>query len=319
MSKTQIDRLGDRLKKGGITDDDLRLLDTYRRSFTEAYGIVIGDIRQKLKLEPTGRPAKSTTSVSDKLRRESIRLTQIQDIAGCRIIVLDIANQNEVVESLENLFENVSVVDRRERPSHGYRAVHLIINLLGKPIEIQVRTAMQHLWAELSEKYSDVVNPAIKYGGGDEEIQTILRMSSTTVAVAELSEILLAGELSSQSNLTDAQRQELAYVQNKVDKARQGLFTLFRNSIKKVEKSKGKAMIFLIEYDRIRGSIVSFKEFGDSQRQLAEEMRLEMEIELNRRGTEREVILLEAATEKALRRTHRRYFENLSELAGAPS
>jgi putative GTP pyrophosphokinase len=86
MSKTQIDRLGDRLKKGNITEDDLRLLDQYRRSFTEAYEFVVGAIRKELSLEPTGRPAKSTTSIADKLRRESIRLTQIQDIAGCRLI-----------------------------------------------------------------------------------------------------------------------------------------------------------------------------------------------------------------------------------------
>jgi hypothetical protein len=31
ISKTQIDRLGDRLKKGNITEADLRLLDSYRR------------------------------------------------------------------------------------------------------------------------------------------------------------------------------------------------------------------------------------------------------------------------------------------------
>jgi hypothetical protein len=82
VSKTQIDRLGDRLRKGNISEADLRLLDQYRRSFTEAYEVVVGTIRKKLALEPTGRPAKSTTSISEKLRRESIRLTQIQDIAG---------------------------------------------------------------------------------------------------------------------------------------------------------------------------------------------------------------------------------------------
>jgi GTP pyrophosphokinase len=136
VSRTQIDRLGDRLKKGHITEDDLRLLDQYRRSFTKAYEIVVGDIRQKLGLEPTGRPAKSTTSISEKLRRESIRLTQIQDIAGCRLTVSDIANQDSVVESLKQLFEHVTISDRRKQPSHGYRAIHVIVSYSGKMIEI---------------------------------------------------------------------------------------------------------------------------------------------------------------------------------------
>lgn len=98
LSKTQVDRLGDRLRKGDITEDDLRLLDRYRRSFSEAYDSVVHAVRKELALEPIGRPAKSTTSISDKLRRESIRLSQIQDIAGCRLIVADIATQDSVVE-----------------------------------------------------------------------------------------------------------------------------------------------------------------------------------------------------------------------------
>lgn len=74
FTKTQIDRLGDRLRKGNINEDELRMLDLYRRSFTEAYDAVIGTIRKELSLEPTGRSAKSTTSISEKLRRESIRV-----------------------------------------------------------------------------------------------------------------------------------------------------------------------------------------------------------------------------------------------------
>lgn len=116
LSKTQVDRLGDRLRKGNITEADLRLLDQYRRSFTEAYESVASAIRKELGLEPTGRPAKSTTSISDKLRRESIRLGQIQDIAGCRLIVTDIAAQDSVVQSLTSLFEHTTVSDRRAKP-----------------------------------------------------------------------------------------------------------------------------------------------------------------------------------------------------------
>jgi putative GTP pyrophosphokinase len=188
VTKTQIDRLGDRLKRGNVAEVDLRLLDLYRRSFAEAYEAVVGSIRQRLGLEPTGRPAKSTTSISEKLRRESIRLTQMQDIAGCRLLVSDVANQERVVEALSRLFDDVTIVDRRERPSYGYRAVHLIVISYGKVIEIQVRTSLQHLWAELSEKFSDVVDPAIKYGGGEERIRELLARTSNLVAMVELIE-----------------------------------------------------------------------------------------------------------------------------------
>src|SRR4051794_34409049 len=116
-SKTSIDRLGLRLKHGDPGDDDLKALDAYRRSFEPGYETVIGFVRDQLRLESTGRPAKSTTSVIDKLRRESIRLSQIQDIAGCRVIVPDLAEQERVVGKLSRHFVGSSVVDRRANPS----------------------------------------------------------------------------------------------------------------------------------------------------------------------------------------------------------
>lgn len=126
-SKTQIDNLGDRLRTGAISEDDLRTLDEYRRSFGEAYQVVVQRIRERLRMKPTGRPAKSTGSVVDKLKRESIRLSQIQDIAGCRLIAKDMAAQDAAVATLKSTFPEAFVVDRRMKPSHGYRAVHVII------------------------------------------------------------------------------------------------------------------------------------------------------------------------------------------------
>src|SRR5258706_5326719 len=231
ISKTQIDRLGDRLRKDDISDDDLRLLDLYRRDFFEAYEIVIGNIREKLSLEPTGRPAKSTTSISDKLLRESIRLSQIQDIAGCRLIVEDVAVQDTTVELLKILFENVTVVDRREHPSHGYRAVHVIVNCLGKTIEIQIRTQLQQLWAELSEKFSDVIDPAIKYGGGDKKIQGLLINASELVNKQEFHEDSFTNmkQMSSNASLPEERKQAIAKMQEKVDKIRDEVYTKLRH------------------------------------------------------------------------------------------
>src|SRR5437660_2932447 len=103
-TKSQVDRLGDRLRKGDISETDLRQLNNYRRSFIEPYQAVVRKIQDELKLEPTGRTPKTPTSILDKLRREHVRLSQMQDIAGCRLIVQDLATQDEVVERLKGLF-----------------------------------------------------------------------------------------------------------------------------------------------------------------------------------------------------------------------
>ena len=192
LSKTQIDRLGDRLREGAITDSDLKLLDDYRRSFGDAYDTVVRIIREQLQLKPTGRPAKSTTSLIEKLQRESIRLSQVQDIAGCRVVLADVVEQERVVASLHELFPKASLMDRRVKPSYGYRAVHIMARVSGKLIEIQVRSPLQHLWAELSEKFSDIIDPSIKYGGGDEQIRQMLTQLSALVADFEEVEIGIA-------------------------------------------------------------------------------------------------------------------------------
>jgi len=77
----------------------------------------------------------------------------------------------------------------------------------------------------------------------------------------------------------------------------------------------GRPSDFLIEYDRPVGRIVSYKIFEDSQRSTAENSRLEIELSLNRDGIEHEVVLLEASSEEALRRTHRRHFETVDDIA----
>ncbi len=74
-------------------------------------------------------------------------------------------------------------------------------------------------------------------------------------------------------------------------------------------------MIFLIEYDRAKGTIVEMRKFDDSSRELAAEARLELELRLNSEGVEHEVVLLEAPSEAALHHTHSRYFESLAEIA----
>ena len=165
------------------------MLDDYRRLFGEACETVVRKIRE-LGEAPTARLAKSTLSIVEKLRRESVRLSQMQDISGCRVVVADIMQQDQFVASLKTAFPAASVIDRRENPSYGYRAVHVIAEMAGKAVEIQVRSALQHLWAELSEKSSDVLDPTIKYGGGSDEWRNFLMKSSEAVAAYERFEML---------------------------------------------------------------------------------------------------------------------------------
>ena len=73
-------------------------------------------------------------------------------------------------------------------------------------------------------------------------------------------------------------------------------------------------MLFLIEYNRPTETLVQFRKFDDSERQVAQNARLDLELKLNREGIQHEVVILEAPSEEAIRHTHGRYFKDLTEL-----
>ena len=188
-SANQIDQLGDRLRVDDYTEDDLRLLDHFRRSYAPAYEHTVNAIRENLRNATTGRPAKSTTAIRDKLLRSSMRLSQMQDIAGCRLIVEDRRQQDELVAQVTELFPGSTVIDRRVKASHGYRAVHVIVPIGEKTVEVQVRTEPQQAWAEYAEKLADTIDPALKYGGGPEGPRAILNALSNVTQFVEQIEL----------------------------------------------------------------------------------------------------------------------------------
>jgi ppGpp synthetase/RelA/SpoT-type nucleotidyltranferase len=192
LSKTQIDRLGERLRAQDFGEAELTLLDEYRLTFGPAYDRVVERIQEVIGVPLSGRPAKSTSSIIEKLNRESIRLSQMQDVAGCRAMVSNVLEQDRAVAAISAAFADVSMFERRAKPSHGYRAVHVVIRESGKPIEVQVRTSLQHLWAEFSEKVADTFDPSLKYGGGPADARQALDGAATLIPNIEELEASLA-------------------------------------------------------------------------------------------------------------------------------
>ncbi len=185
FSKSEVNRLGERLRSGSASTADLKLLDEYRRSFRPAFEEVETAVRLAVIGEVSGRSEKTTTSIEAKLRRSALQLSRIQDIAGLRIVGSDLSWQDATVAGLVAHWPDARVVDRRATPTFGYRAVHVIPVAMGLPIEVQVRTRLQHLWAQVSETAADRVGTALKYGGGPAYLTTLLLAISESVSRIE--------------------------------------------------------------------------------------------------------------------------------------
>jgi ppGpp synthetase/RelA/SpoT-type nucleotidyltranferase len=173
------------LREGSRDEADIRALDAYRHSFRPAFDATMGALTELRRLEKTGR-MKTVGAIVEKLNRQRIRLTQIQDIAGIRLTCADAPDQEFLAKYLSFKFEGAAVDDRRERPSHGYRAVHVIVSPgSDRMVEIQLRTQAQHRWAQVSEKLADLFGLEVKYGGGPDWAREALESYSAAVKTGE--------------------------------------------------------------------------------------------------------------------------------------
>lgn len=191
MTKSQINKLGEKLRKAFVLDTEtLWRLQQVRASYDEPMlGAQI--LLREVGFEATSR-LKTTNTIIEKLRRERTRLAEMQDIGGLRIVSeVDLTKQDEIVKKIVDAFPITRVIDRRTRPTHGYRAVHVIATLDERLIEIQVRTQLQDLWAQAMERLADEAGREIRYGGAPqkrgEDVKNLLDISNE---IAEIEVVL---------------------------------------------------------------------------------------------------------------------------------
>lgn len=176
-SREQINKLGKRLAADGpITDEDLEALEELIACHMTALELArprLDGLSEEVGAGPfhVTHRAKTTQTIIEKLRRETgMNLARVQDLAGIRVVgAMSLATQDQVVAGVIRRFpadpKDPRVVDRRADTSHGYRAVHVIVSLDEVSIEVQVRTLVQHIWADVMERLADRLGRQIRYGG----------------------------------------------------------------------------------------------------------------------------------------------------------
>lgn len=187
LSKSLIDTAGRALSRDTETDVDKYILytdafDEYRKNHLEPLSKTTIELQQWLsqfgKDYFIAQRLKRKPQILRKLKRFSVRLSQLQDIGGARIIV----DQNKDVEDLVNFLKDrfqkttnldvVRLTDYRGegREDSGYRAYHLILERDGYKMELQVRSKIQHYWAETIERTSVIYGHHLKELEGDPDV-----------------------------------------------------------------------------------------------------------------------------------------------------
>lgn len=190
FSKARVDQAGVRAGNGQETPEDIAVIENWRAAHAQLLNTfkqilynrahkVPGVVVQRLKRRPT---------IINKLSRDpqmSVRLSQMQDIAGCRVIfdeLDDLYRFKELMDSGNFAHQLRYEKDYIKEPKDdGYRGIHQIYSYQVEPrkghasenqpwngmrVEIQYRTVAQHTWATAVETAGLLTanNPKFKQG-----------------------------------------------------------------------------------------------------------------------------------------------------------
>lgn len=213
-SKKKVDWAGDILIDKTSSKEDknkaIEILDNWRA--IHRYPMHIFKKRLKNVSEKMDKDAfavqrlKRLPSIIKKLQRvyqgdkPTMKLSQMQDIAGCRVVMPTLKQARELYEKhyLKGHIKHdkVNEKDYMMIPKEdGYRSIHLIYrynsdkqgkkdynNLL---VEVQIRSKLQHLWATAIEIVDFFTNQAIKSNEGQKEWMDFFKLVSSAFAITE--------------------------------------------------------------------------------------------------------------------------------------
>jgi len=149
---------------------------------------------------------KRLASITNKLvLHPQMKLSQMQDIGGCRAVLPALSHVRELVQYYESTsrvkHKRVTKKDYIDSPREsGYRGVHLVYRYFSDrtttsvyndmKIEMQIRSQLQHAWATAVETVGMFVGQALKSSMGDEEWRRFFSLMSTAIALRESSTVV---------------------------------------------------------------------------------------------------------------------------------
>lgn len=115
LSRTAIDGVGARLRNDPSNVVTLAELTLFREQVAASTKDAVEIVRAQTTGVVSARSGKSSQSIVEKLRRQkTLKLSQMQNIEGCRIVVDSITEQDALASRIHAVFDDVVVHDRRK-------------------------------------------------------------------------------------------------------------------------------------------------------------------------------------------------------------
>lgn len=258
---------------------------------------------------------KRVSSILEKLdREESMNLSRMEDIAGCRVVVENTSCVNRVYDSLKN--SRTKNVLSRERnyilqpKESGYRGIHLVYKyggskekFKGMPVELQIRSKVQHSWATAVEVVGTFTKQALKASAGEQDWLDLFKYVSVEFSKLEESYVDPRYEGVDTFSLMVEHRDKLAL---------EDRLQAFKVATKALAHSKnGSAVYFVLMLD-LDKNVVRYTQYGRNQLQEATYFYDDQEATY-RKDTNKEIVLVSAKSIRELKKAYPNYFADTDE------
>lgn len=148
-----------------------------------------GDARVQGRIEVAQRLKRLDTLIG-KLGRERGNVTQMHDIGGVRAVLPSLRHVYTVRRRLLKSWTIIRERDYIAQPKgSGYRALHLIVARMGYPIEVQLRTIGQDIWANQVEETGRQFGLDLKFGAGNEQLDSLFLSMAELIARFDRAEL----------------------------------------------------------------------------------------------------------------------------------
>jgi len=261
---------------------------------------------------------KRVPSILVKLDREqSMNLSRMEDIAGCRAVVNNTKSVYRVYKNLKNSrSKNILFRERdyiAEPKESGYRGIHLIYKYNGSkkkfhglPVELQIRSKVQHSWATAVEVVGTFTKQALKASSGDFRWLEFFKYASVEFTKLEGIEYL------EKNGSTDVfEKLDSLVIELEVEK-RLDAFNVAVKTLTDSEKNRS-SYYFILLLD-LKKRVISISKFNKSQLSEATD-HYDSEEKKYKEDNTKDLVMVSAKSVKDLKKAYPNYFSDTVEFS----
>jgi ppGpp synthetase/RelA/SpoT-type nucleotidyltranferase len=201
FSRNRVSKAGRAIRKGIASQEDDEVIENFRASHSHVLNAFQASLRNRAKCRDitVAQRLKRRATIEDKLsRRPNFSLTEMQDIAGCRLIFPTLEDLFDFRYSFHEARFSHKLITADDRYDYiskpkddGYRGIHDVYEYhsrraTGTPwnklrIELQYRTIYQHAWSTAVEVAGLLTDNEHKFGRASDQYAEFFCLTSEII------------------------------------------------------------------------------------------------------------------------------------------